>query len=196
MTRICLMLIVSVFLFRGLAECSVPFGANATGFRKDVTGITSGCGGVPEGMTDLRITASLKTHKPGIHAVSDIHGTPDYRMLLNVDGKVITVSGQLIEEKREPKKLLDPEAGDGIRYLFRENLRLQAGRHSLAVTVQGDDFEVHGTVMLEAGSTNNLVLEPLYRAAPGKKRLGLYGAPGFTEGLKGFALILNGRTLE
>lgn len=196
MMRICLMLIVSVFLFSGLAECSVPPGANATGVRNDAPERTSGSGSVLEGMSDLLITASLKTHKPGIHAVSDIHGTPDYRMLLNIDGEVLTVNGQLFEEKREPKNLLDPEAGDGVRYLFRENLRLKAGHHSLVVTLHGDDFEAHGTVMLEAGSTNHLVLEPRYRAAPGKKRLGLYGAPGFTEGLKGFYLILNGRTLE
>ncbi|MSM38579.1 MAG: hypothetical protein GJT30_03005 [Geobacter sp.] len=195
MTKICLMLIMLVFLFRGLAECSVLFEANNACLPKDASESISR-GIVPEGLSALRVTASIKTHKPGIHSVSDIHGTPDYKILLNIDGEVLKLSGQLHEENSEPKKLSDPETGDGIRYVFQENLRLKAGHHSIVVTLQNDDIEVHKTMTLEAGSMNNLVLEPIYRAVPGKKRLGLYGTPSFTEGLKGFALLLNGRTLD
>jgi len=163
--------------------------------RTGTVEVISQDGIVPKELTELRITASLKTHNPGIHAVSDIHGMPDYTMLLNIDGEQLELPGRLHKENSEPAKLVDPEAGDGIRYLFNKNLRLKAGSHTIRVTVQYDGVVVEKGMTLVDGSINSLVLEPIYCPVPGKKRLGVYGAPHFVKGVKGFSLILNGRTL-
>jgi len=61
------------------------------------------------GYADLRIYSSLKTHNPGIYSAKDIHGTPDYMLLLNIDGQAILLLGSLQKENCEPRKLVEPE---------------------------------------------------------------------------------------
>jgi len=156
--------------------------------------ITSEAEPIP-GYADLRIFTSLKTHKPGIYSSSDIHGTPDYKLLLNIDGQAVILRGSLQKENNEPMKLVDPEAGDGIRYRFSSNLRLRAGTHRIVVALPDDGIAVEREINLNEGKVNHLVLEPIYSSKPGKRRVGTYSTTGFMEGIRSIRLNLNERDI-
>ena len=151
---------------------------------------------LPSGYADLQILASLKTHKPGIYPFEKKpHGTADYMLLLNIDGQATNIQGTLKEEDNEHRFFRDPEAGEGIRYTFRKDVRLKAGTHKIAVALPTDDVITFSEVTLLEGSTNFLLLEPIYGGIPGKQRPGFYGLTSFTQGIKGLKAYLNGRPL-
>lgn len=190
-----LFLMMSLMVLSGCAESSALIKANSTSIRTDIyeeltNGVTT-----PQGFADLRITATLKTHKPGMYSASDIHGTPDYMLLLNIDGQAVLLRGSLQKENSEPMKLVDPEAGDGIRYRFTKNIRLKAGTHRVVVALPDDEVAVVREITLAEGNVNNLLVEPIYSTKPGKRRPGAYSTTGFMEGIRSLRLMLNGKEI-
>lgn len=147
------------------------------------------------GDLDLYVYFSLKTHKPGIGLKKDNHGSPDYKVFLKIDGQIIPWQGALLGENSEPRGLIDPEAGDGIRYQFKENLRLRAGLHTISLEIPEDGIAVTREVTLVAGEVNNLVVKPLYGQNPGMRRSGSITPTSFKQGIKGVRLFLNGREI-
>lgn len=146
------------------------------------------------GYVDLRIYSSLKTHEPGIYSKSDPHGTTNYTMLVNIDGQAIHLQGLQREEKSGAISMRDPNEGIGIRYQFEKKLRIKAGAHKVVVAIPSDDLAIEREILL-SDSANSLVVEPVYRVLPGKKRLGLYGATSFKQGIKRLRLTLNGKDI-
>lgn len=147
------------------------------------------------GYLALRIDFSLKVHKRGICFAKDIHGTPDYNVVLNIDGQAIQLDGTLERETSEPRGLADPEAGDGIRYRFSKSLRLKAGSHRIVVAIPHDGIAVDRKITLVDGQVNNLVIKPLYGTVPGMRRQRAFNATSFTQGVRGVQLTLNGRII-
>jgi len=143
----------------------------------------------------LCIFATLKTHKPGIYSASDMHGTPNYKLLLNIDGQAVLLLGNLENENSEPMKLVDPEAGDGIRYRFSKNLRLKSGTHRIVVALPEDGIAVERVITLVEGNVSHLVVEPIYSTKSGKRHPGRYGTTSFTEGIRSLRVILNGKEI-
>ncbi|KAF0220105.1 MAG: hypothetical protein FD174_1550 [Geobacteraceae bacterium] len=190
-----LFLVMAVTLISGCADSSALIRKSSTSVRSDVFQELTDGGPVPQGHADLRISFSLKTHKPGIYSAKDIHGTPDYKLLLNVDGQAVQLQDSLSEENTEPRGLQNPEAGEGIRYRFGGNLRLKTGTHKVVIAIPADDLAVEREISLPEGSSNSLVLEPVYKAIPGKQRPGFYGLTSFKEGIKGFRVVLNGKPI-
>ena len=180
----------------GCAESSALIKANSTSIRTDIYEELTNGGIVPQGFADLRITATLKTHKPGIYSAKDIHGTPDYMLLLNIDGQAVLLRGRLQKENSESRGLVDPEAGDGIRYQFSKSLRLRAGTHRIVVALPADGIAIEKEINLIEGNANRLVLEPIYGTTPGKKCLEAYGATSFKKGIRTLRLMLNGRKIS
>ena len=163
--------------------------------RQDVfQEITPGAAPV-SGYADLRIYSSLKTHKPGIYSAKDIHGTADYKIIMNIDGQAAELHSDLQRENAEAGALRDSEAGEGMRYHFSKNIRIEAGPHKVVIALPADDLAIDQIITLTDGSSNSLTLEPVYRSAPGKRRPGFHGATSFSEGLKGFRVIFNGKPL-
>jgi hypothetical protein len=195
MKKTCLLLMMSLMVLSGCAESSALIKANSNSTRTDIFEELTNGGIAAQGFTDLRVTASLKTHKPGIYSAKDIHGTPDYRLLLNIDGQVVLVRGSLQNENSESRGLVDPEAGDGIRYRFSKNFRLKSGSHRIVAALPDDEIAVVREITLGEGNVNNLVLEPIYSTKPGKRRLGMYGTTSFIEGIRTIRLMLNGREI-
>ena len=189
-----LLLIMALGVISGCAENSALIKASSMSVRSDVFQELKDGGPIPPGYADLRITTSLKTHKPGIYSEIDIHGTPEYRLLINVDGQAVLLHGSLQKENSEPQGLRDSEAGEGIRYQFNKKLRLNAGTHRLVVAFPDDGVAVEREITLPDGN-NSLVLEPHYGATPGKQRPGFNGSTSFSEGIKGFWIVLNGRPM-
>lgn len=190
-----LLLVLSMTVVSGCAESSALIKANSTSMRTDIYEELTNGGIAPQGFTDLRIFATLKTHKPGIYSASDIHGTPDYTLLLNIDGQAVLLRGNLEKENSEPMKLVDPEAGDGIRYRFSKNLRLKSGTHRIVVALPEDGIAVERLITLVEGNVSHLVVEPIYSTKPGKRRPGRSGTTSFTEGIRSLRVILNGKEI-
>ena len=194
MKKLC-MLILAISLLSGCAESSALIKANSTSLRTDVFEELTGNAIAPQGYVDLRVTATLKTHKPGIYSAKDIHGTPDYKLLLNIDGQAVQLQGTLRSENSEPMKLVDPEAGDGIRYRFNKNLRLKTGTHRVVVALPDDEVAVAREITLSEGAPNSLVVEPIYSTKPGKRRPGDLTTTSFKEGIRSLRLMLNNKEI-
>lgn len=195
MNKAGLFLMISMMVLSGCAESTALIKANSTSIRTDVYEELTNGGIVSQGFVNLRITATLKTHKPGIYSASDIHGTPDYKLLLNIDGQVLLLRGSIQKENSEPRGLNDPEAGDGIRYRFSNNLRLKAGTHRIVVALPDDGIAIEREINLVEGNVNNLVIKPIYSATPGNKRPASYNNTSFMKGIIGYGLTLNGREI-
>lgn len=156
---------------------------------------------IPNGYCDLQISSSLKTHVPGFYAVKDNHGTPDFKLLVNIDGQAIFLRGDLQKENRELTGQAAPESGDGIRYLFSKKLRLKAGTHKIYAAIPDDGISIVREISLVEGDVNNLVLEPLYNHGRKLERFSAEKRPGvgiprsFKDGLSGIRLTSNGREI-
>ncbi len=190
-----LLLMLSLMVLSGCAESSALIKANSTSLRTDVFDELTNGATAPQGYVDLRVTATLKTHKPGIFSAKDIHGTPDYKLLLNIDGQAVLLRGNLQNENSESRGLVDPEAGDGIRYRFSKNFRMKAGTHKVVVALPDDEVAVAREITLSEGDRINLVVEPIYSTKPGKRRPGMYSTTSFTEGIRTIRLMLNGQEI-
>lgn len=193
MRRIVLLMVLSAML-GGCANSPALIKSSSISTRADVFEEFTNGAQIPPGYADVRLTATFKTHLPGLYSASDTHGTPDYKLLLNVDGQVEHLQASLQSEKTGAN-LADPEAGAGVMYRFSKAIRLKAGEHKVVLALPGDELAIERQVTLTEGSSNSLILEPVYRQAPGKRRPGYYGVTTFKEGIKGLRLLLNEKPL-
>ena len=185
-----LILMLTVIIITGCSKDLITMMSEDT--RSDVFQETSGCAPIPSGYAKLTIASSLKTHKPGIYPYgSKIKGTPDYVLLVNMDGQKMIVKGDLREEKHEQEGLADPETGEGIRYSFKKAVLLKAGPHKLFVALPEERAVVELELTLKEGTTNTLRLEPMYRSA-GNHGSGVKSSSSFMAGIVGFWAYLNG----
>jgi len=151
---------------------------------------------LPPGYAELRVVSSLKTHRQGLFPLhQDTHGTPDYALILTIDGEAGRLKGAPVREDCEPRRLRDPEAGDGIRYLFRTAIRLKEGSHTVTVASPDDDATVTGDVALAEGERYTLVLSPVYGMSANRLRPAFYGSTGFLQGVRGFRMVLQEEAL-
>jgi hypothetical protein len=169
--------------------------ASSTGTRNDVFQELATGTSIPSGYADLSVASSVKTHRVGVYPLKmDAHGTADYQLLLNVDGQVTRLSPRSGQESSEPRSLRDSEAGEGVRYAFSTRIRLKSGAHRIVIVSPADGIAVAREVVLPEGSSNILVLEPVYRGALDKQQPGA-SRGSFREGLRGVRMILNGEPL-
>lgn len=178
-----LLLVMMLTVLNGCAQSSALIKAGSTSVRSDVFRELTDGGRIPAGMADLHVTATLKTHKPGVYSAKDVHGTPDYTLLLNIDGQAVVLRGSIREET------------DGVTYSFSKHLRLKAGSHAIVVALPADVIAVEKAITLVEGYANSLVMEPIYGAVTEKKRPSSYRDTSFEEGIKGIGLTLNGRNI-
>lgn len=189
--------VTSVLLVIAVAGCTpnqASMKASLANTRSDVFQELSDGGAPPVGYADLQIISSLKTHAPDLYpSEMKTHGTPDYKLLLNIDGQATWLAGSLEQENTEPNGIEDPEAGEGVRYRFRKTLRLAAGLHRVIIAVPEDGVIVDRSVTLREGMTNDLVLRPIYGISKTRGRPAAYSDTSFFEGLRGFAVVVNGK---
>ncbi|OGP34564.1 MAG: hypothetical protein A2X88_07445 [Deltaproteobacteria bacterium GWC2_65_14] len=197
--RTVLALLIWVLTIAGCTGTGEMIRSRSAGVRRDVFEELRERTPIPKGHADLRIVSSLKIHRPGYYPFDDkTHGTPDYMLLVNIDGQAIRVKATLKEEGIEPGKPGTQETGEGIRYLFGKDLRLKAGVHRLFIALPEDGVAIEKEILLKDGSDNILRLEPVYRSA---KKAGvrnsvyIKGEPSFARGIQGFVVRLNDQTL-
>ena len=163
------------------------------GERSDIFSVVSTATPPDMGYADLTIRASVKTHHQGTYPlVVDAHGTTGYELLVNIDGQKLRLPGEPRKEDSSPDSLRDPDAGDGIRYLFRAHLRVKAGTHQVISALPGDNLAVAREVLLAGGSDYLLELEPDYYTGRNKSSTGLPGSTSFREGIRTLRVTLNG----
>ena len=153
---------------------------------------------IPSGYAELTIVLSLKTHKPGIYLFGNkLKGTPDYALLISIDGQKTVIKGELVEEKSDPKGLYDPEAGEGIRYIYEKDLLLKPGKHRLVLAIQGESFVVERELTIKDKTNNILRLEPIYRSSnpAGTHGRGPQTYSSFMSGIEGFWVYMNDRAI-
>lgn len=189
-----LVMVMAMAVTSGCATSTELIKTSIIGTRNDVFQELTDGGSIPQGYANLRITYSMKTHNPGIYSAKDLHGTPDYKLLLNIDGQVVQLQGSLNKENGETRVLRDTEAGEGIRYQFNKNLRLHSGTHKVVIAIPADDLAIERVITLN-GNSNSLILEPVYSTKPGKRRPGAYSLTNFKEGIRSIKLTLNDREI-
>lgn len=167
----------------------------STSTSQDIFKVVADKSSPEPGYVDLRIYSSLKTYGPGTYSEKDVHGTPDYTMLVNIDGQAIDLKGRLREERSEARFMRDAEEGSGIRYQFETKLRIKAGSHKIVVSIPADGLVTVKEVVFTEGEINSLTIEPRYGTIPGKQRLGLYGMTSFKRGVRSVRLLLNGKAI-
>ena len=197
MNKICTFatIVMTLGILIGCAGNRDLFKTVSTSTRQDVFQEIAHGAALVSGYADLRVYSSLKTHKPGIYSAKDIHGTADYKIIMNIDGQTVELLGDLQRENSEARALNDPEAGEGMRYHFSKNIRIKVGTHKIVIAIPADDLAIEREITLTAGSSNTLAFEPVYGNLPGKQRPGFYRDTSFTEGLKLFRVVLNGKYL-
>lgn len=190
-----LLLLLTVSILSACAKNVELIKSMSTTTRDNVFHESVGEAAIPSGYAHLNVLASLKTHKPGLYPFEKkAHGTADYMLLLNIGGQAMHIRGELkVEDSAGFSR--DPEAGEGIRYNFRQGVRLKAGRHKIAVAIPDDEVVFVSDIVLSEGSTNVLMLEPVYGRMQEKQRPGFYGRTSFTRGIDGFKAFLNGSAL-
>ena len=146
------------------------------------------------GFADLTIRASIKTHSAALFPLgNDPHGTSDYVLLINIDGEPLRISGTPATEEGGSDAERHPEAGDGIRYLFRAHIRLKAGLHRIIVALPEDRVAVQRDISLVEMSDILLEATPSYYSDRRQLGPGSAGATSFKEGISGLDLSLNGK---
>ncbi len=188
-------IMLSLTILSGCANSSELVKECGKSLRGDVFCEVSDQSPVPNGYADLLVVSSLKTHRPGYHHSDDAHGTSGYRLLINIDGQAAVIPGKLVEESIEPRKLGDPEAGEGIRYGFGKYLRLKAGTHKLIIALPDDNVAVAREITLAGESANRLAVEPVYGTKRSGGRMTMGVDKDYKEGIKGLQLLLNGKAL-
>ena len=151
---------------------------------------------IPAGYADLTIASTLKTRKREDFLWSkSSRGTREYALLLNIDGQVTQVIGNVTEEKTKSGETWNPEAGEGIRYVFIMGLRLKPGRHRVFAALPEDGVSFDRMITLMEGYDNILALTPAYRKRKVGRIPGLDAVSTYYEGIKGFKGYLNGKEL-
>jgi hypothetical protein len=164
--------------------------------RGDVCAVVSLAKPPEKGFADLTIRASLKTHQAsGIPAGKDPHGTPDYQLLVNIDGQPLKFTGDCFAEDKSFSSDRHPETGMGTRYRFQSHVRIRTGTHRIIVALTHDNVAMEREITLEDGTDNLLEVVPSYYSDRRQKGLGSAGATSFKEGIRGLDLSLNGKPL-
>ncbi len=163
--------------------------------RSDVFREVSSEEKTPAGYSELSIYSSLKTRNPGIYLFDNSkRGTSDYVLLVNIDGQVARIEGLLKEDKSV--KFDDPEAGEGIKYMFQKNILLQAGSHLLIIACPEDGIAIEKKIVLKDGTKNIILLKPQYGGVMSRSKPAIYGSGhNFINGISGFSVWLNGEVL-
>lgn len=190
-----ILLIAALGVVSGCAGNKGLIKAMSTSTKQNVFQEVTGTSPIPQGYATLRIVSSLKTHLPGVFSEKDIHGTEEYKLLVNIDGQALELVSSPREEKRELHLTNDPEEGHGMRYLFQKELRLNPGTHRVFVSLPFDDVAVEKEIEVASGSHNILILEPKYISARDKRRVGFYTKTSFKQGIKGFWVKFNNKNI-
>ena len=185
-----MMVASAIVMLSGCAGNKQMIQSVSQGTRHDVFQRMSSSLSPQPGNADLHISSTFKTHREDMYLFGKCsHGKPDLRLLLNIDGQMAQLTGEMKEEKGGYVGKSDPEAGSGIRYVFNEHLRLKPGMHSISVALPDDDVALTKETFLKEGK-NILIIAPVYGQKQRNRRIGFLGETTFYRGIKALTLVL------
>lgn len=166
------------------------------GVREDVFQKVDGNVIPAAGYSDMQILSSIKTHREGayIFEKSD-HGKPGFLLLVNIDGHVLPLGGEMRHETGEHIGQRDPEAGVGTRYTFNHSIRLKPGLHMVTVAIPDDDIVWKKEIHIKEGK-NRMEIKPVYRKANRKRGIGFLGDTSYSQGIKAVRVLMNNEEVK
>ena len=148
-------------------------------------------GPVPAGYADLVIRASLKTPLAGYYALESkgsAQGKAVYPFLINIDGQAALwqVEGRthVRPEYVDDKTSLDPEAGEGMKYILEKKVRLAAGSHKVFLGLPSEPYDTTADISVKSGVLYVLEFKPDYRYKTVPTRI-----PTFLKGVDRFEIV-------
>ncbi len=142
------------------------------------------------GKAVLKIEFPVKNYKAYFINHCYKYTDPPYTVIVNIDGQTAVMSDDPVLEDLPGDFTKNPEAGTGWKYIFKKNLVLQPGRHSITVAAPLSDVVFKKEIELRAGE-NYLRLLPLYNTSVPRYP----NSPRFSKGLHGITGTLNERNL-
>ncbi|MEW6740216.1 MAG: hypothetical protein ACOYU2_13515 [Nitrospirota bacterium] len=193
---------VLTFLGITLAGCGTAMQevkAKSQSERTDVFSEVKEEGMPPKGFADLVIRASIKTRLESYYILESkesLHGKPVYPFAINIDGQaaVWKVEGQkniIPAYDQDGKTSLDPEAGDGMKYVLERRIRLSAGSHKVFFGLPEENYSKNFDIALKEGAVYVLEFKPTYKYKTRPHRI-----PTFMKGIKGYEVFLDGKQLQ
>ena len=115
---------------------------------------------VPDDYVLLRIVTSFKTPAAW-------ERRPDgATQIVNIDGQALRMTDAGTLEDRDPDGSQDPEAGRGMRHVFRVDLLVKPGPHQVIVALPDQEVATSREITLPEHLGSLLWITPRYRSLP------------------------------
>ena len=148
-------------------------------------------GPIPAGYADIVIRSSVKTPVAGYYPFESkrsARGQTVYPFVVNIDGQAVQwqVEGQkhVLPEYVDGKTSRDPEAGEGMKYMFEKRVRLAAGSHKVFLGLSEESKFTTTDISVKSGSLYVLEFKPDYRYKTVPTRI-----PTFLKGIDKFEVM-------
>lgn len=187
-------IVLAVFIASGCGMAARQIQTKSQSGKSDVFTEVYGDSPLPKGFADLIIKANIKTHREGYYMLesrASLHGKEKYPFIVNIDGQAVRweVTGIRNEKPRydaEGKTSLDPEAGDGMKYVLERKVRTAVGSHNIFLGLPEKNYFVEVELLLREGETSTLEFRPVYRTKRLPTRI-----PSFLKGIENYEVFLN-----
>lgn len=134
----------------------------------------------------LKVEFPVKAYKSFFINTYAKYENPPYTVTINIDGQATKITTEPVLEDLPGDFRENPEVGTGWRYIFKDALVLQPGKHHITVAVPISDVIIEKEINLNEGE-NTLKLAPIYNSPVSK-----YSRyPRFFKGMKSIAVKLN-----
>src|SRR4030042_3157774 len=188
-----MLLIVLGLALAGWGATMREIKAKSFGERTDVFSEVKEDERAPQGVVELVIRASVKSHLEGFYLLEleTFHGKPEYSFVLNIDGQAVTweVAGHLEDSPEyDEKGRKNPEGGKGMRYFLIKKLQLNPGLHKIFFALPGENKSAEATITLNEKELSVLEFRPIYYRYAGN--------PTFERGLSRLEVFLNGNPVK
>ncbi|MEK6672355.1 MAG: hypothetical protein AABY42_02630, partial [Nitrospirota bacterium] len=163
--------------------------------RMDVFSEVKEEGMPPKGFVDLIIKANIKTHLESYYILESkesLHGKQSYPFLINIDGQAALWNVEGVRDNKpaydkDGKTSHDPEAREGMKYIFEKRIILTAGSHKVFFGLPDDKYSVEVKITLNEGEASVLEFKPIYRTKRIPTRI-----QTFLKGIDNYEVFLNG----
>jgi len=183
----------------GCGSAAREIRAGSQGMKTNVFTEVSHGGPIPRGFSELAIKADIKTHLEGYYVGESgrsLHGKPGYPFVINIDGQGVQWKAEGVRDAKpayeaDGRTSLDPEAGEGIRYVLQKRVRLAAGPHRVYFGLPEEDYQLEVEIALSEGAAHVLEFRPVYRTKDIPVRM-----PTFLRGVSRYEAVLDGAEIR
>ncbi len=164
------MIVVALGLMVGCGATAKIIMAKLKSEKTDVFQEISRGEAIPAGYADLTIRANIKTHVEGYYigeSKESAHGKEVYPFLININGQAVLwkVKGEKHQLPKyvDGKTSLDPEAGEGVKYVLEKKVRLAAGAYKVFFGLPEEPYHMITDITVQSEKAYILEFKPGYR---------------------------------